>query len=120
MEYFWGGNYSNSGKIFILQKQMSCRSLFKKLETLPIPLTSLSIIRKTVKQIHLYTILIEGISITFIDQMQTHLVFKKVHFMLASKFLSVPPCVTILKNDKAKCRAALGKYLNNMLLLLST
>jgi hypothetical protein len=28
--------------------------------------------------------------------------------------------VTILKNDKAKCRAALGKYLNNMLLLLST
>ena len=45
---FSGGNYSNSGKIFILQNQIvrimagayrrtSCRSLFKKLEILPAP-----------------------------------------------------------------------------------
>jgi len=44
----FGGNYSNSGKIFILQKQIvrimagaypktSCRSLFKKLEILSVP-----------------------------------------------------------------------------------
>jgi len=25
-------------------------------------------------------------------------------------FNSLPPCVTVLKNDKAKCKAALRKY----------
>jgi len=39
--------------------------------------------RKFLKQIHLYTILIQGISIIFIDQMPTYLVFKKAHSMLA-------------------------------------
>jgi hypothetical protein len=56
--------------------------------------------------------LIQGISTILIDQMPTHLVFKNVHFMLASKFLSVPPSLTILKNDKAKYKATLRKYLN--------
>jgi len=32
---------------------------------------------------HLYTILIQAISIIFIDQMPTYLVFKKVHSVLA-------------------------------------
>jgi len=41
------------------------------------------------KQIHLYTILIQGISVIFTDQMQTYVVYKKVHFMLASKFPAV-------------------------------
>jgi len=71
-----------------------------------------------VKKINLYTILKEGISIIFIDQMPTHLVVKKVLFVLASKFLTVAPSVTVLKNDKKKCRAAIRKYLNHMLLLL--
>jgi len=45
--------------------------------------TSVSIISEIFKQIHLYTIvIIQGISTTFIDQMPTYLVFKKVHFML--------------------------------------
>jgi hypothetical protein len=37
-------------------------------------------------QIHLYIILIEGISTILIDQMPTCIVFKKVNFMQASKF----------------------------------
>jgi hypothetical protein len=36
--------------------------------------------------IHQYTVLIEGTSTICIDQMQTYLVLKKVHFVLASKF----------------------------------
>ena len=45
---FFGSNYSNSGKIFTLQKKIvritadaqprtSCRSIFKQLEILPVP-----------------------------------------------------------------------------------
>jgi len=41
------------------------------------------------KQIHLYTILIQGISTIVIDQMPACLVFKKVHFMLASTVATV-------------------------------
>jgi len=51
--------------------------------------TSLSIIRKFFKQIHQYITLIQGISITFTDQMPTYLVFKKVHSMLVEKFSTV-------------------------------
>jgi hypothetical protein len=42
-----------------------------------------SIITKIFKQIHLYTILIQGISILLINQIPTHHVFRKVHFVLA-------------------------------------
>jgi len=101
---FWGYS-SNSGNIFMLQKKIirimadaqsriPCRSLY--LNSFSFCLfhantqfhswTSLSIIRKFSKQIHLYTILMHGISTIFIDWMPTYLVFKKVHFMLASTF----------------------------------
>jgi hypothetical protein len=100
---FWG-NSSKSRKIFTLQKKIirimggaqaknSYRSLFKLHEILPVPcqyiLSFMNSIKKTLKQIHLYTILIQEISIIFIDQMTTYLVFKKAHSLLASKFPTV-------------------------------
>jgi len=100
---FWG-NSSKSGKIFTLQKKIfriiagaqaktSCGSLFKLYEILPVLcqyiLSFMNCIMKTLKQINLYTILIQGISIIFIDQMTTYLVFKKAHSLLASKFSTV-------------------------------
>jgi hypothetical protein len=103
---FLGGNSSNSGKIFILQKKIvrnmvgaqprsSCRSLFKQLEILLVPCQyilswmNLIIIRKFFKEIHLYTILIQGISIIFIDQMAAYFVFKTVRSKLATIFSTV-------------------------------
>ena len=97
---FWSNSH-NSGNIFTLQKQItritagaehrtSCRSLFKQLEILPVPCqhtpSLMSFIinnQETFKQIHLYTILIQGINIIFIGQMSTYLVFKELHSMLA-------------------------------------
>ena len=91
---FWV-NSSNSVKIFTLHKKifrimagaqprMSCRILFKQLQTLPVPrqykLPLMNFInnnKEIFKQIHLYTILIQGICIIFIDQMPTYLVIKK-------------------------------------------
>ena len=99
-----GGNSSNSGKIFTSRKKIiirimagarpgtCCRSLFKPLEILPTPclyilllMTLLSIIGKIFKHFHLYTILIQGISIIiiFMDEMPTNLVLTKVQSMLA-------------------------------------
>jgi len=43
--------------------------------------------------------------------MPTYLVFKKVYSMLPQIFQLVLHSVTFLKNDKAKFRAALRKYL---------
>jgi hypothetical protein len=126
----FGGNSSNSGKIFILQTKIirimagtqprtSCRSLFKQLDILPVPcqhilLLTDSIInnQENLKQIHLYTILIQGMNKIFKDQSPTCLIFKKVHFMLVSKFSTVYHSVTILKNHTAKFKAALRKVLN--------
>jgi hypothetical protein len=42
--------------------------------------------------------------------LQTYLVFKLVHSMLAKIFTSFPPTVTFLKNEKAKFKAAITKY----------
>ena len=88
------GDSSNSGKTFLLYKQKtvriivgaqpgtSCRSLFKKLEILPV--------------LCQYTILMWRI-----DQMPTYLVFKKIHFMLTTKFFnSLPRSLTGLSNEK--------------------
>jgi hypothetical protein len=78
------------------QPRTSLRSHFKQLEILHVPyLYILSFMnffannQETFKQIGLYTILIQGTSTIFIDQMPTYLVFKKVHFMMASEFSSV-------------------------------
>jgi len=38
---------------------------------------------------YLYTLIIQGISTIFIDQMPNYLVFKKVHFMLETKFSTI-------------------------------
>ena len=44
--------------------------------------------------------------------MPTYLVFKKSMFCAGIKIVnSLPPSVTFLKNDKAKFRAALRKYI---------
>ena len=44
--------------------------------------------------------------------MRTHLFFNNVHSTLAQKIVnSLPPSVATLKNDKAKFKAALRKYL---------
>jgi hypothetical protein len=52
--------------------------------------------------------LIQEISIIFTDQMPTYLVLKKRAFYVGIKiFNRLPPSVTILKNDKAKFKAAL-------------
>jgi len=103
----FGGISSNSVKIFTLQKKIirimagaqprtSCRSLLKQLEILTVLcqyILSFMIFiinnQEIFKQIHLYTMLIQGLSITFIDQMPTYLVFKKVHSMLAQKVSTI-------------------------------
>jgi len=96
---FWG-NSSNSGKIFTLQKKIirimadaqprtSCRSLFTKLEILPVPcpyilsLMNFLITNQETFQIYLYTILTQEISTVFKGQMPTYLFFNEVHSMLA-------------------------------------
>jgi hypothetical protein len=83
MENFWG-NSSDSGKLLTLQKIMAGAQLrveiyLKNSETLPVPCqcTLLSVIKIIFKEIHLYTILIQGISTIFIDQMPTYLCFQK-------------------------------------------
>jgi len=71
------------------QPRTTCRSVFKQSEILPVPcqyilslINFITVIRKLFKQVHLYTILIQEISIIFIDQMPTFLVLKKEHSML--------------------------------------
>ena len=120
---FWS-NSSNSGKIFTLQTKIitimadaqtrtSRTSLFKQLKILSVPcqytlsLMSFILNNQEIFQIHLYTILIQGISFIFTGQMPTFLVFKKVHSMLAPAFSTVlPPSARSLKNYKAKFKAA--------------
>ena len=71
------------------------------------------------KQIHLHTILKQGISIIFTDHMPTYLVLKKSTFDAGIKiFNSLPTRFTTLRNDKAKFKAAIRKYLHTHSLLL--
>jgi hypothetical protein len=83
------------GRFFTLQKKIvrivaaaQPRSL--STEILPVPcqyiLSLMNFIinnRKIFQQIHVYTLLIEGMITIFIDPIPTYLVFKKVHFMLS-------------------------------------
>jgi hypothetical protein len=55
---------------------------------------------------------IQGINTIFTDQMPTHLVFRKIHFLLPSKFSEFCNILTILNNEKSKFIVALRKYLN--------
>jgi len=99
---FWG-NTSNSSKIFSIQKQVvrimasvqcrtSCTSLFKDFTCSRPKLSLMNCIINNQENFHTdssITMLIQGISTILIDQMPTHLDFRKVHFLLASKFLTV-------------------------------
>jgi hypothetical protein len=64
----------------------------KKLEILPVPyqyvfsLMNFFVNNQTSKQIRQYTVLIQGISTIFIDQLPTYLVFRKVLSILTSEF----------------------------------
>jgi hypothetical protein len=67
-------------------------SLFKKLQILPVPCQHIfSIMNFPVSneehfEIHLYAVLIKGISSIFTDKIPTFHVFRKVHSMLALAF----------------------------------
>jgi hypothetical protein len=110
----WGGNSSNSRKIFTLQKRIiiilvgahprtSCRRLFKKIRNFdsPKPIHILTDellfwgIRRTFRQIHQCIALIQEINTIFTDCLLTCLVFRKVHPTLASEFLTA--CHKVLK-----------------------
>jgi hypothetical protein len=58
------------------------------------------------------SLLKQGISTVFINQMRTSCFQKNTFYAGIKIFNSLPPSVTILKNDKAKFKAALRKYLN--------
>jgi hypothetical protein len=73
----------------------------------------LSIIRKLFKQIHLYTILIQGTSTIFVDQVATYLVLKKSTFFAGIEIFDIlPTSMTILQNYKANFKAGLRRYLH--------
>jgi hypothetical protein len=127
----WGYS-SNSGKIFTLQKKIitimavakhkpSCRSLFKQLEILPVPcqyiLSFMSFI------INNQEIFQTNSPINNINTSNKHHLHgpktnqscfkKKSTFYVGIKiFNSLQPSVTILKNDKAKFKAAVRKCLH--------
>jgi len=68
---------------------------------------------QTYSHIYIYTILLQVINTIFIEQMPTYLIFRKGHFMLASKFSTVYHAVRqSLRIKKAKFKAALRKDLN--------
>jgi hypothetical protein len=91
---FWGNSF-NGRKIFTLPNKIvrimagalprnSGSSLFKWLEILPVPWQYILLLmnfiikyKKIFRQIHLCTILIQGISNIFIDHMPTYLSLKK-------------------------------------------
>ena len=56
-------------------------------------------------QIHLYTVLVQGISSIFVDQMSMYLAFFLIKKTGINIFTNLPPSVTVLKNDKAKFKA---------------
>jgi hypothetical protein len=108
MECFWGVTLPTVGRFSLYKRHLSvrimadaqprtsCRTIFKQLEILLVPhlyiLSLMSFIvnnHKILEKIHLYTKLIQGRSINFIDQMPGYFVFKKVHFKLATIFSTV-------------------------------
>ena len=102
------------------QPRTSCRSLFKQLEILPVPYhNTLSLINLIINNHEIF----QTNSSTQCINMKTkyHLLrpnanlscFRKSTFYAGTKiFNSLPPRVTILKNDNTKLKASLRKYLN--------
>jgi hypothetical protein len=125
---FWG-NSSNSGKIFTLQKKIirimvgawprtPCRSLFKKLEILPVPCQYIfSLMNFIVNNQNFQT----NLSVHNINTRNKH------HFHRPNAILScfqkstlydgiriyssLPHSLTSLQNEKAKFKVALKRYL---------
>ena len=114
---------SNSGKIFTLQKKIirtSCRSLFQQLQILSDPCHAiLSLVTSFI--INNQEMFQTNSSIYNINTSRHHhhqpkanpACFQESTFCAGIKiFNSLPPSVTLLKNDKAKFKAALLKYLH--------
>jgi hypothetical protein len=107
-----GGNSSHSKKIFTLQKKIvrlmaggkprdSCKNLFKRLEILTLPCKYIfSLMIFIVKNQEFFQT--QGIRISFIDELPTSHVFRRVLIMLALKFLSLPSNLTVLKQIQFK------------------
>ena len=127
---FWG-TYSNSGKIFTLQMQItrimagaqhrtSCKRLFKQLEILPVSCQYILSLRNFI--ISNQEIFQTSQSLHNINKRNKYHIqrpnanlscFQGRTFYAGIKiFNSLPPSVTILKNDKAKFKATLRKYLH--------
>jgi hypothetical protein len=121
----FGSNSSNSKIIFTLQKKTFglmagvksrnlSKSVFKGSEILTLPRKCiLSLISFTVnnqdifKIIFLNSVAIQGIRISFIDQLPASHVFRRMLIMLASKFPTVYHLVINLINKKAQFKVAL-------------
>jgi hypothetical protein len=64
------------------------------------------------RELPAYTILTQGTSTTFMDQMPTYLLFKKSTFYAGIRIFNSLQCsLTILKNEKTKFQVASRKYL---------
>ena len=126
-EILWSYS-SNSGKIFMLQKKIisimageqlrtSCRSLLKQLEILHVPhqyfaLTIFIINNKDIFQTHSSIHNITTRNKHHLHRPSANLPCFQVSMFYAGIkiFNSLPPIVTILKNDKARFKAPLGKH----------
>jgi hypothetical protein len=102
------------------QTRTPSRSLFKKLEILPIPcqytfsLMNFILNNKENFQTNSSINSVDtAISTTCIDQMPTYLVFKKSTFYAGIRiFNRLPLSLISFKNEKTKFKVALRKYLN--------
>ena len=128
----FAGNSSNSGKIFTLQKEIvrimagaqsgtTCRSLFKKLEILPVPCQYiLSLINFIINNQEIFQTnsSIHNINIRnkhHLHRANAHLsCFQNSTFYVGIKIFNILPSnVTILKVRQGKCKAALRKCLTH-------
>jgi len=127
---FWAYS-SSSGKIFTLQKKMirimagaqprtSYVSLFKQLEILPVPCQYiLSLMSFSINKHEIFKTNSSKHNINTRNKHHLHRLNAKLSCFQRSAFFagikifnSLPPSVTILKNDKTKFKAALRKYLH--------
>jgi hypothetical protein len=119
----FGGNSSNSGKIFTLLKKtigISCRSLPKQLETQSgcsqciLPLMNFIISKQDIFQTNSSIHSIYTRNKHFLHKPIANLscLQKSTFWAAVQIFNNLQSSVTSLKNDKAKLKAALRKYLH--------
>jgi hypothetical protein len=102
------------------QPRASCRSLFKRLETVPIPCQYILLLLNVVvnnQEIFQTNSSIHSINIR--NKQHLHRAnanlscFQKGAFYAGIRIFDIVPCsLSVLINDKAKCKLALKKYLN--------